>query len=294
MNENINNTPIYIKYEDLIDEILNPLLKALCNNIVTTKKNHAYLAESGTYSDFTYKSNMAQVIINMMDSIQFTLLRMNFSAITFNFDYETRSTIISENIRMLDIFTSRYHNPDEPIENNTYTNEERLNTRIDAIPSFNEMVGIPGTNNRINSYMDAISTYCVCAQLLADLNEIVTWNMVTLISFIVATETEAIHNITSKISITVTKTGKPALCMMNLLYKNQKVDQAMRRVIINEDWNERGLNLKNHLLPLTNPNNKPIFITAATNSMLSNMVHNDNKTEGDNNEFKSGDKKDNL
>ena len=87
MNENINNTQICIKYEDLLDEIENPLLKVLCNNIASTKKSHAYLAESYLYSDFVYKSDMAKILVNMMDDIQFTLLRMDFSAITFFYNY---------------------------------------------------------------------------------------------------------------------------------------------------------------------------------------------------------------
>lgn len=294
MNDNINNTPICIKYEDLLDEIENPLLKALCNNIVATKKGHAYLAESGLYSDFAYKSDMAKVIVGMMDAIQFTLLRMDFSAITFNFDYETRDEIIvSKNIRRLDLFINKSRDVDVPIMIENHSNRKRLDTTINAIPSFNEMVGIPDRSIRI-TYMNAISTYCICTQLLSVLDEIATWNMVVLLSYIVANETEAIDNIASRITIEIIKTNKPVICMTDLLFKNQKADQKMRRVIINEDWNERGLNLRNHLLPLTNPNNKPIFITAATDSMLSSMIHNDNKTEGDNNEFESGDKTNNL
>ncbi len=293
MNENINNTQIYIKYEDLVDEIENPLLKSLCNSIASTKKGHIYLAESGLYSDFAYRSDMAKILVNMMDNIQFTLLRMDFSAITFFYNYEIRNKIISKNIRRLDLFVGKYRDLDEPIMNEKYSNEERLNTAINAIPNFNDMVGIPDKNTRI-TYMNAISTYCICAQLLEDLNEMVRWNMVTLVSFIIVNETDAIENIAKKITIEVTETSKPVICMTSLLCKNLIADKNMRRVVIDEDWNERGLNLKNHLLPLTNPNSRPIFITAASDSMLSNMLHNDNKTEGDINEFKSGDKTNNL
>lgn len=290
MNENINNTPVCIKYEDLINELENPLLKTLCNNIVSTKKTHISMVELGIYSDYAYKSDVAKVIIDMIDAVQFTLLRMDFSAITFKLNFEIQNNL-SANIERLDVFNGKY---DKPIANETFLNKERLNTIIDTNPNFNKMIGISDSDTPIYiTYMNAISTCCICAKLLAQLNDIVTWDMIKLISFIDNTENKAIIDIDSRILINVTKTDKPVMCMTNILQNTRRVNQLVREVRINEDWNERGLNLKNHLEPLSNPC-IPIFITGAINSMLSNTVHNDNKTEGDNNEFKSGDKKNNL